>query len=214
MLDRFESPGSREVSALQKPRVVSDEKVLLGLVEDVSKAHRRFLCHPEQWGVLVCRSVVLWFNRTGAFGVASAAFWFSRLMGLVGRLSFRVMLQAFVFMLICVPNLHLLSGGKDKSLHFWMMLALMCIQGTPFSSHKWRGGFQIDWVGYWIDYTRFHIGISEKHCQWIIVTITSLSDNGGLVDVRRFHELHGCSGLRSSCGYVRSWLRDVPGLLW
>ncbi|CAE7836264.1 unnamed protein product [Symbiodinium sp. CCMP2592] len=91
-------------------------------------------------------------EEKGTFGIASAAYWFARLIGLVGRLSLRVMLQAFVFMLIYADDLHLLSGGSDRWLNLWMSLALLCMQGTPFSEKKWRGGLQVDWVGYWIDY--------------------------------------------------------------
>ena len=78
MRDRLESPGAKEVSTLQKLGAVSDEKVFFGVVGDVSKAHRRYLRHPEHWGVLACRtrsdSPVIWLNRTGTFGVASAAY--------------------------------------------------------------------------------------------------------------------------------------------
>ena len=208
MKDRLESPGAREVSALQKLGLVSEEKVFFGIVGDVSKAHRRFLHHPEHWGVLACKtrsdSSVVWLNRTGTFGIASAAYWFSRLIGLVGRLSFRVMLDAFIFALIYADDLHLVGAGKERWLNIWMMLALFRMQGTPFSDHKWRGGLQVDWVGYWIDYTRFHLGISEKRCQWIVSSIEGLEANGWLVDVRRFHELHGRLGFMSQ---VLLWIR-------
>ena len=58
MRDRLESPGAREVAALQKLGMVSEEKVFFGVVGDVSKAHRRFLHHPEHWGVLACKTRV------------------------------------------------------------------------------------------------------------------------------------------------------------
>ena len=132
----------------------------------MSKAHRRFLHHPEHWGVLACKtradSSVVWLNRTGTFGIASAAYWFSRLIGLVGRLSFRVLLEAFIFVLIYADDLHLIGAGKDRWLNIWMTLALFCMQGAPFSDHKWRGGLQVDWVGYWIDYTRFRLGFLKR----------------------------------------------------
>ena len=116
MKDRLELAGAREVSALQKLGMVSEEKVFFGFVGDVSKAHRRFLHHPEHWGVLACKtksdSSVVWLNRTGTFGIASAAYWFSRLIGLVGRLSFRVMLEAFIFVLIYADDLHLDQGRQ------------------------------------------------------------------------------------------------------
>ena len=206
MHDRLESPGAREVSAIQKLGAVSSEKVLFGLVGDVKKAHRRYLHHPEHWGVLACRSrtdsPTVWLNRTGTFGIASAAFWFARLIGLVGRLSLRVLLDAFVFALIYADDLHLLSGGPNRWLNLWMLLALFCLQGTPFSEKKWRGGLQLDWVGYWIDYGRFKLGISEKRCQWIIRSVESMEGDGWLVDVRRFHELHGRLGFMSQVSCV------------
>ena len=217
MHDRLESPGAREVSAIQKLGAVSSEKVLFGLVGDVKKAHRRYLHHPEHWGVLACRSrtdsPTVWLNRTGTFGIASAAFWFARLIGLVGRLSLRVLLDAFVFALIYADDLHLLSGGPNRWLNLWMLLALFCLQGTPFSEKKWRGGLQLDWVGYWIDYGRFKLGISEKRCQWIIRSVESMEGDGWLVDVRRFHELHGRLGFMSQ---VLVWMRPflAPGYAW
>ena len=53
--DRLESPGAREVAALQKLGMVSEEKVFFGVVADVSKAHRRFLHHAEHaWLLWIC----------------------------------------------------------------------------------------------------------------------------------------------------------------
>ena len=134
----------------------------------------------------------------------------ARIIGLVGRLSLRVLLQSFVFMLIYADDLHVLSGGRDRWLNLWMSLALLCMQGTPFSERKWRGGLQLDWVGYWIDYGPFKLGISEKRCLWIVQGIEAMEGNGWLVDVRRFHELHGRLGFMSQ---VLCWIRPflAPG---
>ena len=169
---------------------------------------------PQLFGIgTLSEPRLLTLNRTGTFGIASAAFWFARLIGLVGRLSLRVLLDAFVFALIYADDLHLLSGGPNRWLNLWMMLALFCLQGTPFSEKKWRGGLQVDWVGYWIDYGRFKLGISEKRCQWIIGSVESMEGDGWLVDVRRFHELHGRLGFMSQ---VLVWMRPflAPGYAW
>ena len=56
MKDRLESPGAREVAALQKLGMVSEEKFFFGVVGDVSQAHERFLHHPDHWGVLACKT--------------------------------------------------------------------------------------------------------------------------------------------------------------
>ena len=217
MKDKLDSPGAREVSAIQKLGTISSEKVLFGLVGDVKKAHRRFPHRPEHWGVLACRtrtdSSTVWLNRTDTFGIASAAFSFARLIGLVGRLAFRVLLDTFVFLLIYADDVHLLSGGPDRWINIWMMLALLCMQGTPFSDKKWRGGLKLDWVGYWIDYGRFNLGISEKRCQWVIRSVEDMEGDGWLVDVRRFHELRGRLGFMSQ---ILVWIRPflAPGYAW
>ena len=87
-------------------------------------------------------------NCTGTVGVASTASWFSKLIGLVGRLAFGVMMEVFIFLLLYADDLHLVSAGRERWLHIWTMLALLCVQGTSFSDHKWRGGLRVDWVGY------------------------------------------------------------------
>ena len=89
------------------------------------------------------------------------------------------------------------------------------LQGTPFSNRKWRGGLHVEWVGYWIDYTRFHIGISEKRCNWILSSIEGIKANGWLVDVRRFHELRGRLGLDMDQTLSFSGIRlAVRGATW
>ena len=63
----------------------------------MTKAHRRVKVHPKDWGAMACKissaSQTVWLNKTGTFGVASAAFWWSHLMGLFGRLAWGAMLD-------------------------------------------------------------------------------------------------------------------------
>ena len=151
--DRLEPPGAREISALQKLGPVVDEKVCLGSLGMVRRPVGGASTILSTGVFLRARHGptprVVWLNRTGTFGVASALSWFSRLIGLGGRLAFRVMLESFIFMLVYADDLHLVSGGWERWLHIWTMLALLCVQGTPFSDHKWPGGgLRVDWVGY------------------------------------------------------------------
>ncbi|CAE7820030.1 unnamed protein product [Symbiodinium sp. CCMP2592] len=123
-------------------------------------------------------------------------------------------IQAVIFMLIYADDENVLSGGADRWLNLWMSLALLCLQGTPFSERKWRGGLQLDWVGY----GRVKLGISEKRCRWIISGIESMEENGWLVDVRRFHEFHGRLGFMSQVlvwirPFLTSWLLVTLGWL-
>ena len=136
----------------------------------------------------------------------------SRLIGLVGTLSFRVLLEAFIFVLIYADDLHLIGAGKDRWLNIWMTLALFCVQGTPFSDHKWRGGLQVDWVGYWIDYTRFRLGLLKRDV------------NGSFLPSRAWSPVGGWWMSAASTSYmvglasclVLLWIRPflAPGYAW
>ena len=87
ILDRLENPGPRELAAIMTLSVAAGERVIFGLNADVAKAHRRVKVKEDDWGVLACKtsasSDILWLNKTGTLGVASAAYWWARLMGLV-----------------------------------------------------------------------------------------------------------------------------------
>ncbi len=85
--DRLENP--RELAAIMNLSVAAGERVIFGLNADVAKAHRRVKVKEDDWGVLACKtsasSDTIWLNKTGTFGVASAAYWWARLVGLVGQ---------------------------------------------------------------------------------------------------------------------------------
>ena len=53
--------------------------------------------------------------------------------------------------------------------------------GSPFSWGKCRGGLQVDWIGYWLDYATFSIGISEARCHWLIRWAESILQCGTLL---------------------------------
>ncbi len=40
--------------------------------------------------------------------------------------------------------------------------------GTPLSPGKVRGGLALEWLGYWLDYARFCVGISESRTRWVL----------------------------------------------
>ena len=99
--DRLENLGPRELAAIMNLSVAA-------VNADVAKAHRRLKVREDDWGVLACKtsgsSESIWLNKTGIFGVASAAYWWSRLMGLVGRFALNVMLDDWFFALIFVDG--------------------------------------------------------------------------------------------------------------
>ena len=41
-----------------------------------------------------------------------------------------------------------------------MQVLLLAVLGLPLAWHKLRGGVECEWVGYWMDLSRFKLGIS------------------------------------------------------
>lgn len=215
--DKMDNPGPRELACIMDTSLASDERVIFAVNGDISKAHRRVRIRAEDWGVQAAKtskhSNTVWLNKVGTFGVASAAFWWSRLMGLIGRFAFAISLQDWLFILTFVDDLHIAVGGQNRWLTFWRVIACLEMVGVPFSYKKFTGGFQVDYVGFWMDYARFEIGMSEKRTNWLIRFVDELESSGWLVQVRRFQEFHGRLGFASQ---ILPWIRPLlaPGYSW
>ena len=150
------------------------------LQADVSKAHRRFLHAQEDWGLLACRLEAgkVWLNRVGTFGVGSASYWWGRLAAGLARLTLSLVGQDFVWQHIYADDLKWSAHGANKFENLALTIFSWAVCGTPFSWKKTRGGFQLDWIGYWSDYSTFSLGISEGRAKWLIGWITDLLCEG------------------------------------
>ena len=86
--DRDRMPSAPDIKKVL--RCVAQEKgVLVGIKLDVKNAHRLVPIAPCDWHLLCCRARKggpLFVNRSGTFGVASAAYWWGRLAAAVVRL--------------------------------------------------------------------------------------------------------------------------------
>ena len=88
VLDRLEVPGPDEILECV---AVSQEmrEAVFGISADVSSAHRLVPIRRADWPKLGYRARsndrVVWLNTVGTFGISSAAYWWSRLFGCVGR---------------------------------------------------------------------------------------------------------------------------------
>lgn len=217
VLDRLENPGPRELATIMRVSSEAQERVIFAINADITKAHRRVKVRSSDWGAQACKtatgSKVVWLNLTGTFGVASAAYWWSRLMGLLGRHAVNLMGNSWVFVLVFVDDLHFAAGGGDRWCYIWRFITALEMVGTPFSYKKFRGGFTMDYVGYWLDYGRFEIGISEKRTAWLVEFVNKLETDKWLVLVRRYQEFHGRLGFASQ---VLPWIRPLlaPGYSW
>ena len=161
------------------------------------------------WPKMGCRSTsssrTIWLNRIGTFGISSAAFWWARLFGLVGRWVLRVMLTLWNLQLVYVDDLHLLTAGPDKFLILWMVLAAAYeVVGTPFAYHKFKGGVAVDYIGYHVSYATWSAGVSDSRARWVISWISNAEESDWVVVGRAMVEL---TGRLTFVARILTWLK-------
>ncbi|CAE7203224.1 unnamed protein product [Symbiodinium sp. CCMP2592] len=167
-------------------------RLLIGIAADIAKAHRRYKHAPEDHGYLGCRARPdgpIWINRVGTFGVACAAYHFARLAGLIGRGALRIALQASIFQMLFADDLQIMAGGEQKYHDLWVFAWI---------------------IGFYFDYFRFKVGLSERRANWLIEFITDLQRGRGMIEHRRFTEF---VGRLVYAGQVLYWLRPFMGPL-
>jgi hypothetical protein len=187
---------------------------------DVKKAHRRFRHRRADWGLLGCRlrPGELWLNRVGTFGVGSAGYWWSRLASSVARLVMAVNGLPWFFQLIYADDLRLTAHGEGMYTALLLAVLLWEMVGAPFSWGKTSGGMSTEWVGYWLDYAKFELGVTEKRARWLKEWLDTVVD-GRPVLVRALTEGLGrlafATGVlewgRPFLGPLFSWVSAVPG---
>ena len=186
--------------------------VHFALEADVSQAHRRFKNREQDWGLQACRlrPGTLWINRVGTFGVGSACYWWSRLAALLARFSLYMIEISYAWQLIYADDLKWTANGQDKYETLLLCLLAWAMVGTPFAWHKCRGGITVDWVGYWIDYGRFELGISESRARWLVKWLSDILDAGSVL-LRRLAEGLGRLGFAAG---VLEWHRPFLAPLY
>ena len=119
---------------------------------DVSRAHRLVKVDKRDWKHLACRTGVhpdrIWLNKVGTFGVASAAYHWSRFMSGLGRAAYYLWGKLGILQLVYVDDLLWLVGEKGGIEHVVLVIFFYVLMGLPFSWKKFAGGLMCCWVGF------------------------------------------------------------------
>ena len=111
----------------------------------------------------------IWINRVGTFGVGSAGYWWGRAGALLIRLSHYLTPRAMAVWLLLYADDGLVNGRSERFDRALLLhLYILAILNTPLKWAKVRGGVQLEWIGYWLDMSRFEIGISQSRADWAI----------------------------------------------
>ena len=194
ILDKLQVPGPEDLQEVAS-RVKESKEAPFSLCADISHARRNVKVRESDWPRLACKSSsasrVLWLNKVGTFGVSSAAYYWTRLFGAVGRWAFRVLHLDKFYMLVYVDDLHVVVYGSDKFETLWILFLALEIMGTPFSFHKFKGGVNVDYIGYHLCYYTWSAGISEKRASWIIEWINLAEQAQWMITGRQLTEFIG-----------------------
>ena len=207
--DRLEFPGPEASATAMEETLEAGHQLMIAVAADIALAHRRFKHREEDVGLLGCRveeDGPIWFNKVGTFGVACAAYHFARLASLLGRLVMRLNGQAHAFQLLFADDLKMMAAGERKYHTIWYMLVTWLMLGTPFRWPKFRGGVCLEFVGFYMDYCKFEVGLSERRTGWIVRWIEEARKNGGIVLQRDFVELVGRLVYASQ---VLTWIKPL-----
>ena len=169
--DKQRSPGAREKLYLLD-YYKRKKQVIFSLVGDISKAHRRFLHHPSERGLLACKvnpkDKFIYINRVGTFGVASASYWWGRIAGSGLRLVHELLGPELpVELLIFADDLEALGPDLRGRRGVVMAYLILSALGFPFKWSKQRGGLRVEWIGLFADYTSMKLGLSPKRAAWM-----------------------------------------------
>ena len=85
----------------------------IGLVADVSKAHRRHRHRRKAWGLMAYLLLdTLYVNEVGTFGLGCASYWWSRLSGLVTRSAISLAFRDIVDQSLFADDVSWLASGR------------------------------------------------------------------------------------------------------
>ena len=178
--DKVRMPGPREKRALLEG-YEEERAVVLSLVGDFAKAHRRFKYMEEEQGFLACKasthSKVVYVNQVGTFGIASTPYWWARLSAALMRAVYWILGEAFPNdMLLYADDLEVLAVGRVGRIGGVLAYATMAAFGAPFKWAKQRGGLVTEWIGLTTDYSAYAMGLSQRRTEWLVGWIASLRE--------------------------------------
>ena len=193
--------------------------VRFSVLYDIARAHKLIPVDEEDWGLQAFRvpadkSGDIFLRTRGTFGIASAAYWFGRTIGVAVRCSHRLLGRVHGLLhLIYADDGWLAAVGRD----FWRRILMWFfpfeVLEIPVTWSKVRGGTEVNWIGYCLNIHTFHKGINQSKRAWIVDWITRKLEAGGVVGRELKSVLGRLSFKRGPSGMcVLSWLHCSRGL--
>ena len=218
--DQTRAPGAGEVRTIMREKAEAGRRIFC-LAGDVAKAHRQIKVRREDWGYQACRlrPGSVWLNKVGTYGMGSAAYFWARFAaGAQVRLGHYILGGDFALDLLLFVD-DFLSMAENRAqieacgflIFFWLVL------GFAFRWSKFKGGSQVEWVGYWMDFDASRFGVSQKRAAWLSNWLLTRAQAGS-VDIKDFQAVLGrlCFAVgpleftRPFLAPLYAWLSSIP----
>ena len=167
--DKLRNPGIKEKHT-QYREFRKAGSIPISILSDFSKAHRLLKILEEEWGMLACqlRPETVWINRVGTFGVGSAAYWWAKLAGALVRCVYGILGADWPLeLLLYADDLEMAATSAREREAVVLAIYILVLLGSPLKNTKFRGGFQIDWVGLHLDNRTYSAGLSLSRAKWM-----------------------------------------------
>ena len=213
VLEQIRSPTATDV----RRAIQGLPGAFFALTGDVARAHRLVKIDQQDWRFLACRTGVkpntVWINMVGTFGVASAAYHWSRLMSGLGRAAYYLHGKLALSQLVYVDDLLWIAGEKGALEHVVLIIFFYTLLGLPFSWKKFRGGLVCSWVGFEVSLAERSLGLTAARAEWLCNWLEQASCAGQvkIADLRAVlgRQSFACTALcnyRAFLGPLYAWV--------
>jgi hypothetical protein len=103
----------------------------------------------------------------GTFGIGSAAYWWARLAAIGARTVLYIQGRSWLWQLLYADDFLWYASGDHPFDSLVLSILLLRCLGFPFAWRKFRGGFQLSWIGFWADLTTWQVGLSDQRARWV-----------------------------------------------
>ena len=183
--DRMRFPGPGDLESLLRESKGTG-KLMFAWVYDFHNAHRLVPVMEKDWGLQAFRLEDLpdevYAYVCGTFGIASAAYWWSRVAASVVRVM-RYLLGAdrAIFHLLYADDGLGMCDASHCVESMLLPFLIFDVLEVPMAWKKVRGGSKVSWIGYTIDTNGFMLGISDKKVEWVLSWVGKHLEEGGIV---------------------------------
>ncbi len=178
--DQDRCPTSADVKRLQREQDATRRG--LGLAVDIHEAHRLPRVHRSDWRFQACQARPggpVYVYRVGVFGIASIAYWWSRLGGAAIRLLLYLAdgdMELWAMLMADDIKLEA-TGPYPRRCLLWALLCLTVL-GYPLAWRKIHGGDVVRWIGYEVDIAGLRLGVTEARAQWAVTWCLRVARDG------------------------------------